>query len=299
MTTTMPPIFSDSGALWHAPASQAIVDLSPAAVTDLVRATGLVLLRGFDVDVPRFKQFTDSLCSEYRTYVGGASARRPVGGEETVLTVTEPDMTFGIPLHGEMYYTKHRPEVLCFYCARPAAVRGETTVADGVGLYQHLSPQLRELFATRRIKYVCTYPQGRWQQLFQTDDPAAVKAYCDRNDMTVTVRKDGSCVTEYLTSAILQKTGGPPPVFIHNMFTMLQWELSGAMHRVVRWEDGSALSAAIVNELLAFENQSAFPLSWQPGDVLVVDNTRFLHGRRDFSDSKREIYVRLGGSLRT
>jgi alpha-ketoglutarate-dependent taurine dioxygenase len=34
-------------------------------------------------------------------------------------------------------------------------------------------------------------------------------------------------------------------------------------------------------------------IPWKKGDILMVDNTRIMHGRRAFSDNQRDIYLRL------
>ena len=34
-------------------------------------------------------------------------------------------------------------------------------------------------------------------------------------------------------------------------------------------------------------------INWKKGDILMIDNTRIMHGRRAFTDETREIYIRL------
>ncbi|MGF1933499.1 MAG: TauD/TfdA family dioxygenase [Nostoc sp. ChiQUE02] len=34
-------------------------------------------------------------------------------------------------------------------------------------------------------------------------------------------------------------------------------------------------------------------ISWQKGDILIIDNTKILHVRRSFADDQRDIYIRL------
>src|SRR5262249_12240510 len=126
----------------------------------------LVLLRDFAVSTSAFKTFSERLCAEFMTYEGGASARWIVDGDRTLMTVSEPSHRFAIPLHGEMYYAKNPPRILWFYCARPAAEAGETTVGDGAGICERLSDGTRTLFEKNRIRYICTHADGRWQGAF-------------------------------------------------------------------------------------------------------------------------------------
>ena len=35
-------------------------------------------------------------------------------------------------------------------------------------------------------------------------------------------------------------------------------------------------------------------VAWEPGDLLMVDNSRFMHGRRAFADPQREHLTLMG-----
>jgi alpha-ketoglutarate-dependent taurine dioxygenase len=270
-----------------------------AAVARLFRSAGLVLFRGFDVTMDSFKAFSEALCDGFMGYEGGASARPIVNNDPTMMTVLEPSKRFAIPLHGEMYYTKHRPQVLWFYCATPAERDGETTVADGTELYVRLSPSTRALFETHRIKYICTHPDGRWQELYRSGDLEVVRRHCADNETALRVdERDGSLVTEYVSGAVGASAFGTRRVFINNLLPMVQWEAQGFGQRIVRLEDGTSIPEPVVDELRAIAADATVPVPWQAQDVLMVDNTRFLHGRRAFTDPRREIYVRLSRALR-
>lgn len=264
----------------------------------LFKEEGLLLFRGFQIDMDGFRWLTGALSDGFMTYEGGASARTFIDGDPTLLSVSEAKHTFAVPLHGEMYYQKNHPAILWFYCANPASVDGETTVASGVDVYKALSPATRELFESRNVKYICTYPDGRWQELFQTDDLAKIEALCRTNDMAVSFdEKTRTLVTTYVAGAVIRTSYTDEPAFINNVFAMTQWESLGVKTRVVRLEDGTPLPDTVVAELRRVEEQTTLPVAWQPGDVLMVDNSRFLHGRRAFDDRRREIYVRLASRI--
>ena len=291
------PLAGGVGEIWNGDPDMAIEDLPARDIAAALRKNGALLFRGFQGDTSAFKRFTDGLCPDFMKYEGGASARKKVDGHETLLTVTEPSMLHGIPLHGEMYYMKNRPSVLFFYCKTPASKDGETTVADGVALYHGLKPETRRYFSEHKIKYLCTYPDGRWQQLFHTDAPEDVEAHCKANDLDFHLQPDNSVVTEYVSSAISQPLYCDEPSFINNIFTMVRWEQAGFGQRLVRDENGEPLADEIIEELQDLEQRLTYPVAWRPGDIMMVDNTRMLHGRRAFDDTGRTIFVRLGGRL--
>jgi alpha-ketoglutarate-dependent taurine dioxygenase len=49
----------------------------------------------------------------------------------------------------------------------------------------------------------------------------------------------------------------------------------------------------IVSEINKIAERLITEISWQKGDILMLDNTRIMHGRRAFFDNQRDIYLRL------
>jgi alpha-ketoglutarate-dependent taurine dioxygenase len=62
---------------------------------------------------------------------------------------------------------------------------------------------------------------------------------------------------------------------------------------VVRLEDGSKLPKQLIDEVVAAQKRLIIPMVWGRGDFAVVDNTRAMHGRRAFTDTTREIFLRM------
>jgi hypothetical protein len=104
--------------------------------------------------------------------------------------------------------------------------------------------------------------------------------------------------TEYVSFACRDSQYGGHRAFINNILTMTWWELHGVRHRIVRLEDGTPIPDAILDELRRIEAEITVPIAWQPHDLVMIDNTRYLHGRRAFTDKRREIYVRLSQGMR-
>ncbi|WP_218080107.1 TauD/TfdA family dioxygenase [Anthocerotibacter panamensis] len=255
----------------------------------------LLLFRGFAVDRNGFKAFSDQFGGDFMAYVGGShNQREAVNKDKTLMTVTGRRLKFGIPLHGEMYYLKHKPTLLWFYCATPALQNGETTVCDGAQIYQALSPTTQMLFQTKRIKYTRHYADGVWQEVYQTDNLEEVAQACQANDIQLTVHSaDRSVTSEYVCWATVRDPDGQE-IFINNILPVIGGEyLQGKKDSIVRFEDDTKIPDAVLYELKAVADQLALPIAWQRGDLVMVDNTRLLHGRRPFNDDQRDIYVRL------
>jgi len=299
--------------------SSGLGDLDDAEVVRLFSEHGALLFRGFGAAREEFVALTERCSRDFSTYQGGFFRdRQPVGGPGapeapgTLLTVTGSQEGFAIPLHGEMHYAGSRPSVLWFYCERPAEAGGETTLADGEEVCRMLTPEIRELFLSRRVRYRRELPDGAWQAAFQTDDLAEVERHCEENDTRLTVDPATRAIaTDYLAWAIVPGRSGRRDTFINNVVGLYMGELSlkrgtaaetirrlsGARFPItVRMEDGAPVPGAAIKELMALNQRLAVPVAWSAGDVLMIDNTRVLHGRAAFR-GPRDVYVRMAASL--
>ncbi|MEO8890080.1 MAG: TauD/TfdA family dioxygenase, partial [Coleofasciculaceae cyanobacterium] len=55
----------------------------------------------------------------------------------------------------------------------------------------------------------------------------------------------------------------------------------------------SKIPESVIDEIQTITEQLIQLVAWQKSDVLMIDNTRLMHGRRAFADNQRDIYVRL------
>lgn len=271
---------------------QDICGLAQAEVIEQFNTSSLLLFRGFEVDTEDFKKFTELFSTNFVSYVGGAYSREMINGDKTLLSVTGGKLAFPVPLHGEMYYRKHRPNIIWFYCASPALKDGETTVCDGIQIYKQLSTSTQELFHEKRLKYIRTYPTDIWQKIYQTDDLSHVETVCKDNDMQLEANSE-QITTHYIAPAIQPSRCGKHQVFINNILPVVTQEINGNTSSLVRFEDDAKIPESVINEIKTITEQLIHLVSWQKSDILMIDNTRLMHGRRSFADNQRDIYVRL------
>jgi alpha-ketoglutarate-dependent taurine dioxygenase len=293
MTITTAPISQNFGTIVLGTTESDISNLDTQEVINYFKSSSLLLFRDFEVDTDKFKQFTELLGTNFVSYVGGAYSREMINGDKTLLSVTGGKLHFAVPFHGEMYYKKHRPDILWFYCATPALKDGETTVCDGIQVYNELSKSTQELFQQKRLNYIRSYAADVWPKIYQTEDLNIVEQVCKDNDMHLQIHEDNSITTEYISSAIQASRCGQHKVFINNILPVIEQEAKGSNSSLVRFEDNSKIPEEIINEIKQVTDKLTYLVSWQKSDILMVDNTRLLHGRRSFSDNQRDIYVRL------
>lgn len=291
-----------------------IFALDSAEIIKIFREFGTLLFKNFDNNADTFIKFTNLFCQDFSTYQGGGFRwktvdRESINNNDTLLSTTGNTQGFPIPLHGEMYYLKNKPNLLCFYCDNPPSKAGETTICSGIAVFNNLTESTKQFLKNNKIKYIRHLADGEWQTAFQTNDLSVMHKFCDENETKLSINpQTGAITTEYVCSAIVKSQDGQD-VFINNILTiyMTEWafetgwisknlsEISGrSCPLVVRMEDNSRIPNDIIEEIKQVTESLTTDIIWQKGDILMIDNTKILHGRREAIGSDRRIYVRMG-----
>ncbi|MRD46217.1 TauD/TfdA family dioxygenase [Caenimonas koreensis] len=267
--------------------------LEPALAHDLLQDRKALLFRGFGLTADTFCEFSESLGEGFMDYQGGAFERKAINQNPTLLSVTGEGQSFAVPFHGEMYYRRHKPQLLWFYCAVAPSKGGETTLCDGAEFFKRLSRRTRDLFLKRRIAYIRRYTPQQWHVIYQTSDEAEVRAVCERNGLECRLSPSGELETRYETSAVVHDASGQP-MFINNVLPILMQERVWLLDsNLVRFTGNESISDDIFQELLEVSAALEVAIPWQTGDVVLVDNRRLMHGRREIEDLKRKVLVRM------
>ena len=291
------------------PRDAADADLRPAVAA--YEREGVVLLRGFTPDLEGFRAVTSRLGTDFSLYEGGvfrfrALDREQVGSDPTVMTTTGQSTGFAIAPHGEMYYMGKRPSALWFYCQKPATDGGQTTIHDGARVAAYLDADVRAELLRRETVYERVLADGDWQTCFRTASRDQVGAVCAAADTEFSFAADGALSLRYRSHAIVDRDGVPTcinsvlPVWTVEAAFDSGWvrkhmgELGEKSPISIRFEDGSRLPKALVDEVARAAEQAAIEIDWQPGDLVAVDNRRVMHGRRSTKDPERSVVVRMG-----
>lgn len=263
-----------------------LLELNQEEIANLFKYYGVLLFRGFETDVSTFAEFSNSLSTDFIDYTGGAFNRKMINEEPTILTVT--DFMDEVKLHGEMYYTKNPPLMIWFFCANPPLQDGETIVCDGEQFYHELSSSMKDLLTRKKLKFSGTISKEDWQKKYKTNDFNLVEEACKSDGMEVEINEDQSIYRQFITPAIHKSKAGQDYVFINSLLA--------AKHinpETVCFDDDSEITDDIVSELNEIAERISVNISWQKGDILMIDNTSIMHGRKAFDDPQRNIYIRL------
>ena len=265
---------------------KSILEIDREKIISLFKEYGILLFRGFTADTGIFREFSNLFSNNFLDYACGAFNRRVINDDKTILSVN--DFQTEIKLHGEMYYQKNIPLMLWFFCANPAAKNGETTVCDGRQFFAELSNSTKELFSQKQLKFTAKMNQEEWQRKYKTDDVNELKEICQKNDTHLTIYEDQSIPIQYICPVVIPSRCGKYQIFINSLLPGMQLNPD-----LWKFDDNSKIPDELMKELNGIAERITTNIDWKKGDILMIDNTRVMHGRRAFTDETREIYIRL------
>jgi hypothetical protein len=269
--------------------------------------TGAVLLRGFIVSEPaELEQICQVFVPELMAYSEASTPRTSLGGG--VYTSTEYPADQYIAPHNEMAYASHWPRRIWFYCAHPPQLGGATPMVDCEALYEAMDPALRERFEHEGVLYVRNFGHGvdlSWQSVFGTDNPSTVEAICRANGIRIEWRTAGRLRTSQKGQAVLSHLNGKQKLWFNSahMFhvSALPPSVRAALEttlgpdelpRNAFYGDGSPIDAEVIARIRASYRDLSLRFEWRRGDLLMLDNMRWAHGRDAFQ-GERKVWVTM------
>lgn len=264
-------------------------ELHTAGLDQLLIETGHILIRGYSPTVEDF----NALVAAYSTRLTMDPARAFNGSAaQQVDSGYDP-----IGLHLENGATPFGSDLLWFTCVTAARSGSQTTVCDGYRVLDRLSAEAREAFAAQPLRYTRSgIPRQLWQRLaaFLRGDGAQPREmtvedlYAVANpgaQVRFSLDRDGNLSYDYVVSA-----AGPT-----RWSDRLAWanSLFGPSYNYrspdIRFADGRPIDDDLLAEARQACEEVTEEIDWQDGDVVLIDNSRVMHGRRAITDPRRSI----------
>lgn len=263
---------------------------------------GMVLLRGFrhegSESVARVVRVFGEETLDYRY---GVSPRQKLSKD--VYTSTELDPALNLPLHSELSFSKTFPRVVAFVCVTAPRSGGQTPIADNRHVLASLTGRVRRRFEDG-ILYVRNYPEdtnkvASWKRVFETEDPDEVASFCEGLGITYKWVEGGWLHTKQTMSAVLTLPSGEDVWFnqahlFHSSTVGRRADLSTLDPRRLKrlprnalYADESRIPTFVIRSIRrAFDRNTAM-FDWEPGDLIVLDNLRYSHGRMPFQGDRK------------
>lgn len=267
------------------------LDLPAATVVALYKEHGALLLRGFATDLGSFRGFAQQFC--IGSTFNESRGRKLLDEANNIQSVNRGVAPF--PLHPELSREPWRPDVCFFGCLNPPRSDGATTICDGVEIVKALPVEVRRAFEGRRLLYVQPAMPDELAHWLGTPNPddtqlAAPPPGCPYSFWRV----QGQVLRGFTRPALHRPMFTGDPAF--GNFLLFAHYLLG-LRNFPLFEDGSEVPAALVAAVKAVSDRLTVPIAWQGGDLLMLDNSRFMHGRTAVRDAEERLIAAYFGYL--
>jgi alpha-ketoglutarate-dependent taurine dioxygenase len=265
------------------------MDVAADKIETLFKSDGALLLRGFDLDVGTFRQFAERICE---TSAFNESPNRAVlDAESQIQSVDLGSEPF--PLHPELSREPWRPDICLFACLEAPTHGGQTTVCDGVELVRQLPPELVAAMLPRSIFYFQLASPDALEFWLGTPKPTSAQLQHPPKECPYFFIEDGDRVIRGFGRPLLQKPFfSDEPAFANFLLFARDYR---KVDNFPVLEDGSSVPGEWMAAVRDTAAEITYDVSWQVGDILILDNSRFMHGRRAITDpSSRTIASYFG-----
>lgn len=259
-----------------------ILYLPVAETMELFKSSGVLLFRGFDVTPDQMKAFSEKFSSRHFLDFTKESIT-----SEKFVNFVDNGMNNRVA-HCEHAYTPFRPDVIWFCCTVPAAQGGQTLFWDGVRVWEELSQESKQLFLDKKLKFCHKVPPDLWKKYTDSDAITDFKQMLDSAEgVSYQIDEEQTVYLEYVCSAVVKTKYGNQDAFA-NSFWAFQKKTEEAV-----FEDSSRASDEVADEIEKVLEELTEEIPWQAGDLVMIDNSRFLHGRREFNDKRRQVFTTI------
>jgi alpha-ketoglutarate-dependent taurine dioxygenase len=285
------PLDPRFGFLLRAAPGEHLGRVDAATLRELLEAGGAVLLRGFAPDAETLGAFAAAFGEAHDAHLGGPVDRDVVipagqpGGPLRTVTYGR----FGMNPHTEAGYSPMCPDLIWFLCERPAAGGGRTILCDGADLLDALDADTRAAFEACTIGWWLSPRRDEMEgHLGLTLDEIARRWFDPDPDCSWSVEGD-RVVLHHRVPAVRRSRLSGRTAFANSLLGLFAYKDAGL--RCMPMPDVGGLPDEALAQAMSLAHARALPVDWEAGDVLVLENTRVLHGREPFADPHRRILV--------
>ncbi len=272
------------------PTLKNISDLDLEIVSERFLRDGVLLFRGFESSVDDFYR----LANRFSVHLLVDPGQERTGGSlyDEIQSVTAGNTA--INFHREYGQGILNPDLIMFYCERPALTDGQTTLADGVEVWDRLSEESKAILGKTNIKYYNRHPLQGYLEYF-----GIPYEHGWEDELRATLGLFGEFELKLLPDAldlthaeypVVMHDGCRRPCFVSSCMPGVYNLLSCAL------ASGGPLPAELVSDITNAMLSRAVDVDWKANDVLVIDNARWFHARRSFQGNERKILNAVGYS---
>ena len=280
---------------------------SKTVVSDLINVHGFVLFRGYDIKSDSdFHRFIESFGLDNFKYADSFSNAVRHNRTERVFTANEAPPNVEIFLHHEMAQTLTFPGALFFFCEKAAESGGATPVCRSDLTLKTLEAENPAFVAKLRkvgVKYRNSMPseanlesgQGRsWKDTLTVGTAQEAEDKLSTLGYRFNWLDDGGLSVQTPALAAVDHFGRGKDVFFNQLVAAAAGWAVAADDKEPRlcFGDDSPMRQEDLADAISAAYRHTVDLSWQTGDVALLDNLKVMHGRRPF-EGRRTVLASL------
>jgi alpha-ketoglutarate-dependent taurine dioxygenase len=264
---------------------------------------GFVIINSQTMDLDNFEFFTKKFSSHFHNVGIRSSLKDKTGDGYTTHTRNNNFILLG---HSEgMYRPYPPPPDLCFFMCviSPKSLGGETTFADSVQLLNNLPLDLKNKLITLGVIYQSLWEPSRWQAEFGVESENSLRMILDAlPECNYSMEREILNIRSHMKAVHLTRQGfwgftngilAHLPSINHPRYSELPVYTNS--NNSIYFGNGDKFSDVEINQMIDVYDQTMIKHRWSDGDILILDNMRFLHGRLNTEkDCERLILSRFG-----
>lgn len=238
---------------------------------------GIILINNFSLDNEVLTYFTDKFTLRY---ANDANRRKERFGKKNIRSVDIGNHE--IPLHSESSFTPTCPEIMWFYCLSKNLDSGTpTTICDGIKVWENLPLEYKKKFLAEPVVYEV-------EAEIKKKNNSSREWFIESigvQDPIINFR-EGKISYKYKNYAV-------------NNIKILN-KISFCNHILSLFDEKQILNAYFQSDknflkenykyIKSLTDKFTYEFHWKKNQLLMIDNKRFMHGRRAIKkDEKRDI----------
>ena len=290
MARILPPAPDRPLAIIEPTGEASLLEIDQDALIAHYKALGALLFSGFKASLEQFHALARRFCST--AVVNESPGRELLDADKAIYAVDGGTNAFS--LHPELSREPWKPDLAMFSCLSAPTEGGRTTLCDGVALAKALPPEIRRGLEGRRL----VYPMPTWPSLLEfwlgTSEP----------DDDLLRNPPPACPYQFMRlgdGRIMRLFSRPAlhkPMFAEELAFgnfLLFARFNNNRQGFPLLDDFKPVPDAWLEAIRQIGDRLTLAVRWQQGDVLMLDNTRFMHGRTAILDNaERRIATYFG-----
>lgn len=279
-----------------------LTDCDSNAVRDALEERGAVIVRAA-ANLSDFEELSNQLITPIVHHSTSTTVERDVVNVDGTTSTVNKGMDY-IPLHREGSYAPGCPDLLMLYCVRPSDEGGQTNLCDGVDLLDALPNGIQKFVNDAILKWSWSATPERWMATLgvNSKDAAMVRLNMIKTRLPSWEKLEAEFDGEMLkgvfqTLCVIPTKWGDKRSFCNSLliYYYRQATESYPKHQYIPMlGDGSPFPTDMLEEISAEAEVLTHSTQWRENDILMFDNSRYMHGRTGFTDTGRQILVRMG-----